>query len=50
VSAHDGWNYWIAYPVIASVLILAGRMGRLPAQAEFGEAIKGEIERQARTR
>ena len=46
---HDVWNYWIIYPIIAWVSILAARGSRVyhrPKPISESE-IKREIERQA---
>jgi hypothetical protein len=48
---HDVWNFWIIYPIIAWVLILATRAWSVYGNRPISEGeIKREIERRAGTR
>jgi hypothetical protein len=45
---HDVWNYWIIYPLIAVVLIVAARAWSVYGHRPFSESeITREIERQS---
>ena len=44
---HDVWNFWIVYPVIAWVLIMAGRAWSVFGRHDITEdEVQREIERQ----
>jgi hypothetical protein len=48
---HDVWNFWIIYPIIAWVLILAARAWSVYGHKPISEReIRREIERQSGTR
>ena len=48
---HNVWNFWIIYPLIAWVLIVAARGWSVHSHKPISESeIKQEIERQAGTR
>jgi hypothetical protein len=48
---HDVWNFWIIYPIIGWVLILAARGWSVYGRKSISESeINREIERQAGTR
>jgi hypothetical protein len=50
-SIHDVWNYWIVYPLVAWVLIIAGRAWFVFGHRPISEQeIRQEIDRQARPR
>jgi len=47
-SIHDVWNYWIIYPVVGWLLILAARAWSVYGHKPISESeVKREIERQA---